>query len=140
MGLAALVCVSFATVGAANAWGWRLQRTLNPAGPKQDVLKSVSCPSSRMCIAVGYSAKGVLVERWDGKRWSIQQAPAIGEQASLDGVSCSSTSACVAVGSRSAGGLVEVWNGGSWSVERLGGPNAYLDAVWCWSRSSCMAV
>jgi hypothetical protein len=140
MGLAALVCVSFATVGAGSAWGWRLQRAVNPAGSKQNVLKSVSCPSRRMCIAVGYSAKGALVERWDGERWSIQHAPASGEDARLEGVSCSSTSACVAVGSRSAGGLVEVWNGGSWSVERLGGPIAYLDAVSCWSRSRCMAV
>lgn len=95
----------------------------------------------------------VLVERFDGRRWSVQTAPNPGgsDNAFFTGVSCVSQTICVAVG-MSYGGpfdglirpLAERWNGRRWAVERTprpgGNGTTELNSVSCTSSNACTAV
>jgi hypothetical protein len=52
---------------------WSVQRTPNPSGTSGASLLGVSCPSARLCVAVGaFTGPGdgqrVLIERWNGQR------------------------------------------------------------------------
>ena len=73
----------------------------------------MSCTSATGCTAVGnYGIHAIcplalgtctaraLIERWNGRRWSIQQTPqpAGATQSDLSGVSCASGTSCTAVG------------------------------------------
>jgi hypothetical protein len=147
--------VLLAAATTSDAGTWKLEVTPNPARAAISVLASVSCPARRACTAVGSSADTPssptlpLAERWDGKRWRIQPAPAPpGSSDTLSGVSCSSARACTTVGSafftagRRNATLAEAWDGKRWRVQptpAVKGP-ASLFAVSCTSRRSCFAV
>ena len=94
-------------------------------------LEGVSCSSARSCIAVGLQAVGefaspqrevlpksmqLIVERYDGRRWTPQRAPEVTATfnqfdsrplavvlPSLTSVSCLTAGTCVAVGGRLSG-------------------------------------
>jgi hypothetical protein len=114
-------------------------------------LTSVSCPSNRMCIAVGgllVFGRGIevpIIERWNGTQWQPVPAPMGG--ASLTSVSCASTRSCVAVGSSARPGghaqpVAMQMHGRRWSSLRLPvvrGFDGVLNAVSC-RRSGCVAV
>lgn len=125
-------------VTLAERWdggGWAVERTLIPAGYLNSELTGVSCVSRRVCFAVGESTerggKVGLIERWNGRRWSIQPGPDI--KGGLSAVSCVSASDCGAVGALGA----ERWNGRSWAVTAA---HLHVDALSCVSRNACMAV
>jgi hypothetical protein len=143
------------------------------------VLDSVSCASAsaNTCVAVGSAGTDTqvgcppnsiayfcetaspLIERWNGRRWSIQPVPlpvvitpdvpvnSNGPGAALAGVSCASASACMAVGTwwQQASGpgyaFAELWNGKRW---RLLTPahsvSKAFAGVSCTSRDACTAV
>jgi hypothetical protein len=144
-------------VPGASASGWSVQPSPSPRGGNP-ILAAVSCVSSTACVAVGSdlvslvgpSPERPLVERWNGKRWSIQ--PTARLQGELTGVSCSSERACTAVGyvgpfepssSPYEGTLVERWNGAKWLVQHtptLGTGNSSLSGVSCVSPTDCTAV
>ena len=69
-----------------------------------DRLAAVSCPTGRMCVAVGTMGNGprMLAERWNGRSWSVMRLaqPAGAGGSGLTGVSCTSARACTAVGYR----------------------------------------
>jgi hypothetical protein len=98
---AAKLCVAVGGA-AAQVWNgraWKLRRI--PAA-RGDGLTGVSCPTRKLCVAVGTARHGrVLVERWNGSRWSAQAAPdPVGaKQIAVSGVSCPSSRSCVLVGS-----------------------------------------
>ena len=94
-----------------------------------------------------------MIERWNGRAWSVQAAPKLGGPESniqLLGVSCTSRTACTAVGSIDPMNLgfekrplVERWNGSWWSIQNT--PTralltSSLSSVSCASRRSCVAV
>jgi hypothetical protein len=96
-----------------------------------------------------------LVERWDGRRWSIQPTPTRavarrGRVSYLAGVSCSSARACVAVGhsgnslGTTGATLAEHSEGGRWRLERTparaGAKVSFLSGVSCTSSAACTAV
>ena len=132
----------------------------SPHGPGAwiSILNAVSCTSATNCTAVGWydstylasSKTRTLVERWNGRRWSIVPSPnPSGAEPALDGVSCTSTTNCIAVGNRSSlrnqsQTLSERWNGKSWST--VGSPNVSgadennLVGVSCADSTHCMAV
>ena len=126
---------------AALASGWSIQRAPELAGAIPGQLNGVSCPSPTACSAVGSytNVPGVhmtVVERWNGKQWSIQPTPnpARATGSSLNGVSCASQTACTAVGSytnalRHELTLVERWNGKRWSIQPTPIPPASPAAV-----------
>lgn len=138
-------------VTLAELWNgreWSIRSTPNP--DKDSELSGVSCASENACIAVGASFKGrgevssTLVERWNGRRWSIQATPPA-KYGELYGVSCPSQNACAAVGSYSKGTLAESWNGSKWSIQTTpstgsSGRDTKLLGVSCPSTNVCTAV
>jgi len=141
-----------------NGREWSRQRVPYTTGVNT-VLSAVSCTSASACTAVGYTGLGslgsdtVFVERFDGRRWSIQSAPtpAWAEHAFRSGVSCVSQTVCTAVGMIDGGPLdqltrplAERWNGRQWVVEhtpRPGGTTTtQLNSVSCTSSNACTAV
>jgi hypothetical protein len=58
-----------------------------------------------------------LAERWDGRRWTIQALPKVGN-GGLSGVACTSTRACIAVGNLSPGLIALSWNGRRWAIQK----------------------
>ena len=62
------------------------------------------------------AARAHLIERWDGRSWSVA-ASQITPGDGLSAVSCTTPTDCMAVGAnRTVGTLVERWNGTRWSV------------------------
>jgi hypothetical protein len=117
-------------------------------------LKSVSCPTTTWCMAVGFDVQSspslALIEKWDGQTWSSVSSPSFGAgiTAFLQSVSCVSTTSCVAVGSTSGGSgyatLIETWNGRSWTLAAspnpVGSQQSFLQGVSCLSSTWCTAV
>ena len=65
--------------GRWNGTFWSLQDSKTPSGDTAE-LTSVSCPASRVCIAVGDSGTNArpehtLAERWNGSAWSLTPTP-----------------------------------------------------------------
>jgi uncharacterized membrane protein len=152
-------------VGLVENWNgirWDIQTIGEPALPQRFVLESVSCTSTRACVAVGYSypphagpSGALIAELWNGKTWSFQRLPSPRGTlpspggAVLTGVSCVSSKACIAVGQyRIAGGrkfaFVERWDGTRWTLQPA--PNLVnvkssgLGRVSCTSSTACTAV
>ncbi len=69
-------------------------------------LDSVSCGSPGACVAVGLSDAAVLIERWNGHRWTREHPPNLGMAGELHSVSCTSASACIAVGDDGNGNVL----------------------------------
>jgi hypothetical protein len=125
-------------------------------------LSSVSCTSATTCMAVGrfdfydgiicgydQCPGGVLVERWDRRRWSIQPAPEARGLYSLDQVSCASVRTCMAVGTVFSRGrpspFAARWNGQGWINEAMPTPRRAvlapaLTGLSCTSSNACTAV
>lgn len=135
-----------------NGHRWIWQRTPHPSGSTTSYLLGVSCPSRRVCVAVGVG-NGMLVERWNGLRWSIQHAPnpPHAKFVQVQGVSCSSGRACTAIGgyvhrgSGADGGrtLAERWNGVRWAIQRTPvarHQSAELGSVSCPTSQVCTAI
>lgn len=141
-----------------NGSRWAVQDTKRVARAAADAeLRSVSCPTHRLCVAVGsfLAASGVpmpLAERWNGSRWSIEASPTPADGGHLDGISCPSRTACIAVGSTESRTLVEAWNGRAWKIQSSPTPSKVtshcgyvigciaLSGVSCASATSCLAV
>jgi hypothetical protein len=96
-----------------------------------------------------------LAELWGGgSTWTIQTAPLPtgAAQGALFGVSCPSTNACMAVGEYQITStsrelpLAEAWTGSSWAPTApqpqipATASDTWLNAVWCFSGTSCTAV
>jgi hypothetical protein len=107
-----------------NGSGWSIRPLSIPSGTTGSQLVRASCASPTACSAIGnYRNQAgqqlALVERWDGRGWSIQPIPGStgGTGGVLTDISCASATTCTAVGSYkgSAGQqrltLVERWSG-----------------------------
>jgi hypothetical protein len=146
--------------GLAEIWNgtsWRIQTT--PTVAKYGTWPTgVSCVAPDACTMVGgyntdkrrQQAVGVpLAERWNGRRWSVQHAPAYGLYfPALSSVSCISRSFCLASGTHHLGNgsiadspFAERWNGQRWTAARAGLPKySSLNGVSCISTVDCLAV
>ncbi len=148
-------------IPTAQVWNgstWTSRPPPSPAGAIDTVLSYVQCATGSTCMAVGeYETGGYeqpLIEFWNGSVWTIEPAslPTGASGGWLYGVSCPSTATCTAVGTyyTSAGGpfeqsaLAESWDGSSWSLQPTPAPasttSSSLNAVWCFSKTSCNAV
>ena len=136
---------------------WSIQPTPNPAGAHSSYLSDVSCTSENMCVAVGHYTTSAgteppLIERWDGRTWSIEPAPSppAADRTSLVAVSCSSATACTAVGeyrTSSTGPaltLAERWDAKSWTIQSTRNPGgshgSHMSGVSCLRGVGCTAV
>jgi hypothetical protein len=149
-------------VALAERWNgvrWVIQTTPKPSGDNVD-FSGVSCASSVACTAVGSSSLAMgetptqltpssFAERWNGRRWAIQDMPFVSHGSGLTGVSCPSSRVCTAVGDGSnAGGppqlLAERWNGVRWTIQRTppaaGAVGIIIGGVSCTSSDACTAV
>ncbi len=169
-----LVGVSCASAGACTAAGfgtgatgdnttlterwdgtrWRIQPSPEPAGALSASLTGVSCPTPRVCTAVGgYFSPGqrdlALVERWSGGQWQLQpfpRRPASAQGTELSGVSCPTADSCFASGwyfTRSGlAAFTAAWDGTRWQVQPAPGParTGHLFGVSCSSLRACAAV
>src|SRR5947209_10687554 len=138
-----------------NGRTWSILRTPQPRGARTTTLNGVTCISSHDCVAVGgYRGRShgkAVVERWNGRRWSIEatvKAP-FGGAGSFNAVACPSRRSCIAVGVNSVQGPDEVpltarWNGRHW--RRVTAPNAPsaratgFAGISCTSARACLAV
>jgi hypothetical protein len=139
---------------------WSLVPAAAVAKSGQHYLDAVSCaPSTKgaaTCFAVGsiVTVGGTtrpLVERWNGRRWSVMSTPkTAGIASALVSVSCASAKSCVAVGNSRATAkspsipLIARWNGAHWSFQHAplpaGATGTYIKGVSCASATSCVAV
>lgn len=141
----------------AQRWdgrSWRIVDVPRPSRKGISWLNAVSCPSTRVCVAVGGVLRGdaflPLSERSTGERWSILRTGSSSGGAGFYGVSCASVTTCVAVGwalDRASGlsvALAMRWNGRGWSVQDVPQPPgtrvSELLSVSCASSSACTAV
>lgn len=123
---------------------WRVQ----PSRRVEGWLNGVSCKSASWCIAVGDQYGGVLIERWNGKRWSMQAGAPTPVGSRLGSVSCTSRRACTAVGSFSPPEsqepfetLDERWDGRHWSIQNFSSLGIGAGSgVSCTSATDCTAV
>jgi hypothetical protein len=128
---------------------WRVELAPGARQGVQSVLNGVSCVSATSCIAVGvkepsvFPAPRALVERWNGRAWSIMRTPktSLVQSTFLNAVWCDRTS-CTAVGSVGSQPLVENYNGRTWSIQRTPASThaAELEGVSCVSSADCVAV
>ena len=155
VGASLAVAVCLGTASGANAKAWRTQTLNRPGGS----LQAVSCPSARLCMAVGMvdarrarapaSRAVTLAELWSGSRWrrlSTRNGLASSDT-ELTGVSCSSRTACTAVGFARARPavttepFVERWDGLRWSIQRTPPvADGFFNAVSCAAADACTAV
>jgi hypothetical protein len=174
--LSAVSCATANACMAVGSWGtddvdealfaerwngrrWSSVRMRAPAGPAEIEMNSVSCPAANACIAVGdYTPPDLwavpLVERWNGRNWSIEKTidPNRRADSRLSAVSCPSRRECVAVGDYFVRGsamqipVAEQRNGGLWSLYALPGTTgvplrpASLAGVSCLPGGPCSAV
>jgi hypothetical protein len=121
------------SLGLAESWnGRKWTEAPLPKSGGYGELFSVSCVSSRYCLAVGDGAASVLSQGipssylWNGKSWSFKKVPVPpkggGAATSiLQGAKCLSASDCAAVGQLDLGndeqyqyGFSGFWNGKTW--------------------------
>jgi hypothetical protein len=142
-----------------DGFTWTRQRAARSRslGSRDDEwFTAVACPTVNRCVAVGSGSHEnyVLIERWNGRRWSIQRAPAASPDGSgLTSVACLAADRCVAVGSFQKGSqgdcpvpFVERLSGHRWRIEKsrlpaCGNPqDSQLNGVSCPSWFACTAV
>lgn len=132
---------------------WKIHATPLPRNGKGGFLSGVSCTSASACVAVGDYVHGShqvpLAERWNGMRWTGQQAatPGGATTSGLIGVSCTGAKSCGAVGFKSGSGnnaFAEHWTGKRWVAQPIdlpsGSQSTQLGGVSCNSAVACVAV
>ena len=143
---------------AARWHNGRWQLLATPAVPAQrlTLFQGISCPTARLCIAVGNTEDNTaheyyhaFAEVWSNGKWhvsTLRKVPSL-----FLGVSCPARNRCYASGytfptpTTYSRPLIETWNGRTWATQhtvqapapRSGGA---LMHVSCASRSDCEAV
>lgn len=133
LSVAAVVAALCLTASAPGVRSW--------ASDPSSELNAVSCPGSRLCVAVG--GPGILVSRDGGMKWQVRPMPLLKVKGArfseLMSVSCSGHKRCMAVGE--GGVVIATRNGGRRWVSRLPPPGpAYLATVTCPSGRECVGV
>jgi hypothetical protein len=138
-----------------NGSSWSDSPGVQPSGKAASILYDVSCVTSSDCWGVGGQQTlltgndpVVLMEQWNGVRWSVATAPTVGGL--LFSVSCVAASDCWAVGATldpasgsTDGSLAFHWNGSSWAREAIpasGQNDDQLSSVNCVDATDCWAV
>ena len=137
----------FATPAFSQVWNGKawLAPVAVPSAPANALL-SVSCVSSKNCLAVGGSlGGGSQSDAWNGKTW--RQLPVLdrSQGAVLYGVDCPAANRCLAVGGAASGFWAQLWNGTSWikltpAVPAGATLEISLNAVSCTGAAHCVVV
>jgi hypothetical protein len=140
----------------AETWNgstWTVMGVPDPLG-SQPSLPSVSCTTSKACVAVGdYFRNNVtrtFSEIWNGMTWRL--IPTVNPSSEFNffsSVACTAATVCQAVGliqEQKVGQkqLVEAWNGKTWYVRSTPSPSfpwgQQLTGISCTDSTSCVAV
>lgn len=132
------------SAGAAGA-NWRVSASY----PSSPLPKSVSCPSTSVCFAVGVDSdngNAITVTTNGGATWTSQPVPASATGYTLSGISCSSTTECAVSGGGSAsvgdmGFVLTTTDGGAtWTSQSLPSSTGNLVGMACPSTTDCYAL
>jgi hypothetical protein len=134
-----------------NGQAWSAVAVPKPASGHAASLQSVTCTSTRNCIAAGYyiAPGGTLTGlalHWNGTKWSVTPVPVPRGRpfSQLYGATCVRATDCWAVGNAGSATLAERWNGSKWSLVPSPSPHPaspnQLSAVACVNASECWAV
>ena len=123
--------VGLAGPGGALADKWHIEAGRAIEDPPPDnLLFSASCPSAKVCVAVGYDGhgnfQGTFVETMNKNSWTVTPSPMTASpyiDDSLNAVSCTSPTSCAAAGRATditgtrEHTLVVSLKGGTWRLE-----------------------
>ena len=148
-----------------NGKNWSIITTPVPPAGTFFQMNAASCHADSDCTAVGfreattfaYGSQLPLVERWNGKAWSVVASPTPTNPnplpgTSLNGVTCLTATSCTAVGTAytslstppSGQWLIEQSSGARWSVVAspipTGATTTFANGVACPTTTSCVAV
>jgi hypothetical protein len=134
-----------------NGKTWSAVATPEPSGADGSSLQSVSCTSTKNCVAAGdydtsSHSERAFAEHWNGAKWSVTSVPVPkGASATfLDGTACSSATSCWASGMAGDDTLIDHWNGKKWSLVSSPSPHPakpnLLNGLACASAKECWAV
>jgi hypothetical protein len=140
-------------IEAWNGTRWSVIASPSPRGGSSS-LSSVTCLETSSCFSVGehrtsQQRSRTLIERWDGRSWTIVPSPNVGgsSMSQLSGVACTGMTACVAIGSsvgaEGSATLAEGWDGGAWRIAPSANPlsgSGTLLGVSCTHATDCVAV
>jgi len=149
----AMVIVGFSSTSSAAIDSAVVVPTPNWSTSYSNIINSVDCVSSTMCIAVGTHSTNTdnqtFAMKWDGSSWSSMTTPNVpstGNNA-LISVDCISPTWCMASGyaydsaSRYAT-LTMKWDGSVWAIIPSPNPTptsfSFLNSIVCFSTTSCM--
>ena len=136
---------------------WHPMTITVPNATQSTLLRSVSCPTTTFCMAVGQwgdvsqgsGFEHPLAEMWDGTKWTAATVPTPQgtDNDHLFAVSCTSPSWCMAVGTEASASFqytfAVLWNGTSWSqvaAPHIPGGDDELNSISCLSATWCLAV
>ena len=132
----------------AERWdgtAWSVQPTPAPPDVSNALwsyLRSVSCPTSSQCVAVGL--QGAWVEVWDGSSWSLEAVPsppgATPDEFGLDAISCPAANDCIAIGGTASSTVDERWDGTSWTLDAMDPGLLGVGAISCPTTTFCLGV
>ncbi len=124
---------------------WRVVPAPSPPTPNGDILRSVTCVSTRDCWAAGYTdgaSPGMrgLLEHWNGQAWSLVTDPTPPDTM-LNAVACATVHSCWVGGATDAYPLlgrlfVQRWTGSTWVRSAPAGPGV-VNSLWCTGASGC---
>lgn len=150
--LAAAAVLAAAVPGAAVLAPAAIAGPATRAGhPVIRELDAVSCPSARLCMAIGSTwPASTVVLRWNGRRWATLAAPRP-PAGILSAIWCGSATSCLAVGAASSSALgrtrvplAERWDGRTWTALPVPSPahtvQSWLADIDCTSPTACTAV
>jgi hypothetical protein len=141
-------------VGAlAEQWNGKTWGLIpSSAGPVSG-LSQVSCPSPSFCLGIGFQDSAPpsdqsteVVQRWNGRRWTVVRTWRNRGGSSAIGIACASRVFCVAIDSLVSFPShttlrVERWDGRRWSRIRFPNPAPdWLGSITCRSPVACQAV
>ena len=82
--------------------GWAIVRSADTSASQDNSLTSVSCVSSRFCMAAGYSSAAsgqTMTQHWSGTGWRLASSPNVGSTGNyLNSVACTTASFCMSIG------------------------------------------
>lgn len=137
-----------------NGRSWRALHPTTPAGTYSSGLNGVACPSTSLCIAVGYQRKTAgadnrpLVETWRNGVWTVSPAPSTGAYPGgvLMAISCPTATGCTLAGlvfSNSAEvPMTAASVTGGWRTETLApvASPSWFNDISCAEPGVCMAT
>jgi hypothetical protein len=138
-----------------NGSTWSTKTVWSGPSGGEAALVSVSCPSTKFCLAMGTWRKNssdqgeVWSAKWTGSAWQKISVPATSPSVlhAVSSISCPTTKSCQAVGFEGGETVLPyalTWNGSAWKTRSLasgkGAAQSELNSVSCSGADTCFGV